>query len=211
MTTKVPRRPPAPLTVEDRDVRHYDGPLWRIHAIGGPHPARWDEARTHGPLDARWDPHPDPRGDHPDHAVLYAATDTTTSFGEVFWPRRVVDLGENQRQLTGWLPTRALRLLDLTDSWASRQGAAAALTAAPKATCRAWSRVIHAELVLDGPRLDGIWAPSTITGRPVSVLFRPALDAHPTAPEISRPLSHDDLVVTVAEALDELGYGLAEG
>lgn len=208
MSPKVPRRPSGPLTYTDDDLRAYDGPLWRIHTVGGEHPSRWNELRTFGPVDSRWDPHPEPRTDHPGHGVLYAATDPTTAFGEVFQARRRIELTENDRHLTGWRPTRELVLLDMTGSWPSRQGAAAALSSAPKSTCRSYARAIHDELVVAGPRIDGIYVNSTITNTPVVVLFEGAKDANPTAPEISRPLHHDDLVVAVDRAVVELGYGL---
>lgn len=209
MSPKVPRRPPEPLTVQPRDLPRYNGPLWRIHATGGLHPTRWDEPRTFGPVDSRWDPHPEPRGEHPAHGVLYAATDPTTAFGEVFQRRRAIDRFEGDRHLTGWRPARELTLLDITDNWPARQGAAAALSAAPKSTCRAWARAIFDELAQGSPHVDGIWALSTITGRPVVALFdRP--DAYPDAPEMSRPLHHDGLLRTVDRAVAELNFGLVE-
>lgn len=207
MSPKVPRAPRQPLTYETSDLHGYGGPLWRIHATSGDHPTRWDELRTYGPLDSRWDPHPPPPGEHPHHGVLYAGTDTTTTFGEIFQRDRIIDLVDLDRQLTGWEPTRDLVLLDLTDTWAVRQDASYALSHAPKSTCRVWASAIHDQLVVDGPRLDGLWVDSTITGRPMAVLFRPAEDSFPDAPQLSRPLGHDDLVVVVVEALDELGYG----
>ena len=208
MSPKVPRTPPHELSHTDDDVVPYSGQLWRIHTVGGAHPSRWNELRTFGPLDARWDPHPGPRGDHPAHGVGYASTHPTTSFGEVFQRRRRVDLTDPDQYLTGWRPTRELRLLDLTDTWPSRQDAAGALSAAPKPVCRAWARAIFDELVLDGPRVDGLWVTSTITNRPVVVLYGPAQDSYPSAPAISRPLHHDDLVPAVDLAVAELGYGL---
>ena len=207
MSPKTPRAPRRPLTYETSDLHAYGGPLWRIHATSGDHPTRWDEPRTFGPLDSRWDPHPPPTGEHPHHGVLYAGTDTTTTLGEIFQRDRIVDLVDLDRQLTGWEPTRDLVLLDLTDTWAVRQDASYALSHAPKSTCRVWASAIHDQLVVDGPRLDGLWVDSTITGRPMAVLFGPAEDSFPSAPQLSRPLCHDDLVVIVEEALDELGYG----
>lgn len=208
MSPKVPRTPPHELSYTDDDVVPYSAQLWRIHNVGGKHPSRWDELRTFGPVDSRWDPHPEPRGVHLGHGVAYAAPNPTTSFGEVFQRTRRIDLTDPEQYLTGWRPARELRLLDLTDTWPSRQGAAGALSAAPKPVCRAWARAIFDELVLDGPRVDGLRVTSTITNRPMVVLYDPAADSYPAAPAISRPLSHDDLVPAVDLAVEELGYGL---
>lgn len=211
MIPKVPRRPPAPLTYDAADVRVYDGPLWRIHPVGGPYPSRWNEHRTYGPLaGSRWDPHPEPVADHAGRGVLYAATDPITGLGEVFQRRRIVDLAENDRHLTGWKPTRELRLLDLTGTWAVRQQAAAALMSAPTSVTRTYARAIFDELVLDGPQVEGLYVDSTLTNWPMVVLFEPAIDAYPAAPALSRPLHHDDLSSIVRDAVKSLGYGLVD-
>lgn len=93
-------------------------------------------------MNSRWDPHPEPPADQPSHGVLYAASDVTTSLAEVFQGRRSLTLSDD-RALAGWEPTRALRLLDLTGTWAVRNGASASLHAADKSTCRAWAREIR--------------------------------------------------------------------
>ncbi len=207
MRPKAPREPSRPLVTEADDLRTYGGPLWRVHTAGGPHPTRWDQLRTYGPLDSRWDPHPQPVADHPRHGVLYSATDPVTALGEVFWGTRLIDREDSHRHLTGWEPVRDVVLLDLTGLWAVRNAAAYALTQAPRSTCRAWARAIHEQVMSgDGAPIDGLWAPSTITGRPVAVLFVAALDAFPPAPRLSRPLAHDDLAVVIEWAAGELGY-----
>jgi hypothetical protein len=183
----------------------YDGPLFRIHDTGGRHPTRWDALRTYGPLDARWDPHPLPTGEHPAYQMAYAATDPLTPFGEFFQRTRVIDLSRPSLHLSGWRPSRQLRLLDLTGTWALRNGAAAALAQAPRTTCRSWSRAILDQL---GADLDGLWTLSTITGRPTVALYGKAGSAFPAAPSISRPLNHEELVVVVEQARDESGFAV---
>ena len=81
---KVPRVPPGPLSRKAHDLRDYEGVLWRIHRTVGEHVLGWNRLRTHGPLvTMRWEPHPEPRGEHGE-GVLYAATDLGTAAAEVF-------------------------------------------------------------------------------------------------------------------------------
>jgi hypothetical protein len=206
VTSKSPSAPPGPLTYEDRDLRRYDDPLFRVHATSGRHPSRWNQFRSWGPTSSRWDPHPLPTGEHPDHGVLYTAADTSTAFGEIFQDDRIIDLHEDDRYLTGWQPLRELILLDLTDTWPLRNGATADLSSAEKETCRAWARAIHTELSVVGPRIDGLCSTSTVTGRPVVTLYRRSIDSLPTAPQLSRTLSHDDLVLIVEQATEDTGF-----
>ncbi|MEZ5098103.1 MAG: RES domain-containing protein [Nocardioides sp.] len=164
-------------------------------------PAALGRAAHLGAAGLRWEPQPPPPADHPGNGVLYAATDTTTAFAEVFQARRALTLSP-ARLLSGWQPTRPLRLLDLTGGWAIRQGASASLHAAPRSTCRAWARAIRAEL----PDLDGLYPPSTWTLRPMVVLFAPAGSAFPAGPSFSREIDDPLLSRYVVTAADELGW-----
>jgi hypothetical protein len=50
--------------------------MWKSdHRRIGVHWSRWDQLRSWGPVDSRWDPHPPPPADQPDAAVLYASTE----------------------------------------------------------------------------------------------------------------------------------------
>src|SRR5699024_5696931 len=138
---------------------------------------RWNQMRAWGPTDSRWDPQPEPPGDYPGAAVTYATPDVATAFGAAFQDRRAITLSGG-RTLAGWTPVRTLRLLDLTDTWAVRNQASTSLDSAPKSTCRAWARVIHDTW----PSLDGMRARSTMTGRPIVVLFAPAADSYLSGP-----------------------------
>ncbi len=149
----------------------------------------------------RWDPHPEPLAEHPDHAVLYAATDIATTVAEVFQTTRRIDLVSGAPHLTGWIPSRPLRLLDLTGTWPVRNGAASALQAAPRPTCRRWAAAIHDTW----PDLDGVRATSTMTGLPVIVLWAPAADSFPDAPAFTRPLTQPHTRATVTQAAERLG------
>lgn len=200
MTSKNPRTPPQPLTRHPADIVSYRKPLWRVHRVAGRHPIPWNGLRTFGPAQAmRWDPHPLPVGDHPGIGVSYAAADATTAFAEVFQSRRAITRSADLA-VAGWLATRSLSLLDLTGTWALRNGASASLHAAPKTTCRAWAQGI----CTTWPDIDGLLAPSTMTGRPMVVLFQPSATTFPARPRLARRLDDhaiDPIVELVATEL----------
>ena len=199
---KVPTRPPAPLHRTEADIVGFQGSLWRIHRTRGEHVLRWNGFRRFGPLStARWDPHPRPVGDHPDVGVTYAAIDLRTAVAEVFQTTRRVD-ATDAVSATSWTPTRPLRLLDLTGGWAVRNQGAHALAAAPRRTCRDWSHAIR-QCWSD---LDGLWAPSTLTGTPILALYETAADAFPDRPLFTRALSTPLLWSLVTEAAESIGY-----
>ena len=53
--------------------------LARVAFAHSTHPLPWGELRTWGPHPrCRWDPHPLPTGEHPEHGVLYTAGDLLT-------------------------------------------------------------------------------------------------------------------------------------
>lgn len=202
---KVPRKPPASLRIDPVHLVHVAEPLWRIHNAAGPHRLAWNELRRFGPLESfRWEPHPPPTTTHPTTGVLYAAFDVLTVFGEVFQHRRRIQLDGN-RALVGWSPVRELRLLDLTGLWPVHNGASAALQSAPRSTCRAWAQAIHAFR----PDLDGVYALSTVTNRPMAALFTSAASAFPPAPSLSRRLDDPALASTVDNASQALRWPLS--
>ncbi|MCI1749376.1 MAG: RES family NAD+ phosphorylase [Acidipropionibacterium sp.] len=179
--------------------------LWRVHRTTGEHVLAWNRLRTWGPVTAmRWDPQPPPAGSSED-GVSYAATDLTTTLAETFQSTRVIDTESFAPQITAWQPTRPLSLLDLTGTWPLRNGAAAALTAAPRPTCRAWAQAIRATW----PSLDGLWVGSTMTGGHNVVLWSPAAGTYPAAPTFSQPLSHPSLMaLATVIASEDLHYGI---
>lgn len=159
--------------------------LWRIHRTVGEHVLPWSTLRHWGPANAmRFDPHEPPPREQPGVGVTYTAIDVETAVAETFQERRVIDTSGGRPKATSWRPTRPLRLLNLTDDWALRNGASHALVSGPRATCRAWARAIAAAW----PDLDGLWTQSTLTGRPNVTLWTPAADTFPTSPEFSEYL-----------------------
>ena len=201
----MPRTPPADLVRDPGDIVSVRPVLWRIHRTQGSHVLGWNQPRTFGPLPTmRYDPHPEPAAPSLE-GVLYTATSLGTALAETFQATRVVDSGSFRPQVTAWTPTRDLRLLDLTGGWALRNGAAFSLTTAPKSTCRTWARQIRATW----PDLDGLWAPSTMTGDANVVLWNPARTSLPAAPDFSRPLADPTVRAIAARiARQELGYRL---
>lgn len=200
---KVPRTPPTVLVREPEDVLSVRPVLWRIHRTQGGHVLAWNRMRSFGPLPTmRYDPHPEPTGTSAE-GVLYTATGLAMALAETFQATRVVDSRSFAPQVTAWTPTRDLRLLDLTGSWALRNGAAFSLATAPKSTCRAWARQIRATW----PDLDGLSTPSTMTGGTNVVLWNPAQTSLPGGPDFSRPLAEPTLRAIAARiAREELGY-----
>lgn len=202
---KNPRTPPGPLAREDSDVVSFERPLWRVRATDGPYALPWNVLREYGPVSTmRWDPHPAPVRAHPGVGVGYAAPDLVTVIAEVFQKNRQVKR-TGSLELVGWKPTRPLRLLDLTGSWLVRNGASHSLSSGPKSVCRAWSRQIH----VTWPDLDGLLAPSTLTGRPMVVLFAPAASAFPVAPAFARLLNDPGADRYLTPAARELGWRIA--
>lgn len=135
MSAKNPRNPPGPLAIKQSDIFTFgmNLPLFRIHTVHGQHPMPWNGLREIGPLPRmRWDPHPLPLDFHPGIGVAYCATDPTKAFAEVFQFRRTIRINTDQA-LSAWLPSRELRLLDLTGLWATQNGASASLHSAPQA------------------------------------------------------------------------------
>ena len=200
---KAPRTPPEQLVREPEDIADYTGTLWRVHRTVGEHVLPWNTLRTYGPLPSmRWDPHPGPQPISAAEGVLYAAADVATGLAEVYQTTRVIDTRACAPTLTAWQPQRRLRLLDLSGTWLLRNTASAALLAAPRSICRRWARAI----CTTWPELDGLYVPSTMTGRPNIVLWNAAADSIPAMPSFSRPLTHPLVWSITHAAAAEIGY-----
>ena len=202
---KIPRTPTTPLVREDEDVREEQPVIWRIHRTRGEHVLGWNVFRTFGPLSSgRYDPHPLPRGDYPGCGVTYAATELRTALAEAFQANRRVNRHEGAPYATSWSPTRPLRLLDLTGDWALRNKAAHSLAFAPRPACRAWSRAIHDQW----DDLDGLWAPSTLSGAPIVCLYEAACSSMPVTPGFSRALDHPLIWTIIEHYAAGIGYSI---
>lgn len=200
---KTPSAPPKALDCEPADIRDYASVLWRVHRTTGDHVLAWNALRNYGPLPSmRWDPQPGSQPGSHDEGVLYASVDIETALAKVFQTTRMIDTRIGAPRLTAWEPTRRLRLLDLSGTWLIRNGASAALSAAPRATCRRWARAIH----LAWPELDGLAVPSTMTGGTNVVLWNAAADSLPESPAFSRALAHPLVWAIAQDAAVRIGY-----
>ena len=200
---KLPLTPALPLTRRHTDLRRVRRgvALWRVHAAAGPHVTPWDQLRFFGPTTSRFDPQAPPP--HlSTRAVTYAATDVPTVLAEAFQATRVIDIQRRVPYLTGWRTARELTLLNLTGTWPIRNGASNVLTSGPKAACRQWAHAIDQTW----PDLDGLWSTSTMTGRPMIVLFTTAANSFPTRPSFSRPLTTPALTRPLRRAATAIGY-----
>jgi hypothetical protein len=140
---------------------------------------------------------------------MYTASDFATAVVETFQRTGKIDPHSDRPKGTSWMATRPLRLLRLTDDWGLRNSASASLTSAPQSTCRAWARAIRETW----PDLDGLWTPSTLTGRANITLWAPAKDAFPAAdgPAFSEYLADDLLwrqLSHLAERYKRAGFRL---
>jgi len=136
----------VPLTYTDKDVKSYDGELWRILKTAGPHALRWDQLRHWGPHEGmRFEPHPAGAPQvHPEAAVLYAASDFYTAFAEVFSDAHTIDRDAQSPALVSWIPSRPLRLLDVTTRSITRIfGAAAIQMIQERPVTHAWARALY--------------------------------------------------------------------
>lgn len=201
---KNPVRPPGPLSIDPQDISVVDGAeLFRITFASSPFALAWGRLRSWGPVaKCRWDPHPQPPGDHPGEGVLYTAGDLMTCVAEVFADTRIIDTRCDTPVLQIWQATRAMRLLNLSGQWALRNGASAALDSAPRSTCRAWARAVREQ----APDLDGLAVRSTMTGRGMTVLFAPAASSIPPRPRDSVPLTDSTIYALLVSLAPRIGY-----
>lgn len=184
MTAKLPQQPPADLASRNPSWHTWPitDPLWHIANTRGPYATRFGAMRSYGPLaSARFDPHPPPPGDHPTERVLYTAGDLVTAIAERFQNGREIRCRQATDPIVySWMPTRPLRLLDITDVSALRLGASQLLSTGPKRHTRSWAIAIHATW----PDADGVLA-----GRRCAALWAPGADSFPHAPAFAKLLS----------------------
>lgn len=202
---KLGRPPAGPLSAQPGDWVDLPAGMvcWRVHRSAGAHVVPWDRLRYYGPAGARFDPHPAPPGLHP-VGVTYAAADLLTALAEVFQQRRVINTVRSMPYATSWLPSRQLRLLDLTGLWPVRAGASQALAAGRHDLSQAWAQAISSTW----PDADGLLYRSAMTGRVAVALWTAAADSFPARPVFSLPLADPGLRAVVAGAARQIGYRL---
>lgn len=214
------------LSADPRWVREVPAgtALFRILRAGGAHATEWFEFREFGPLDARFDPHPEPVGEHPGRGVLYTVVESRaaaesgpgpgpvldSAFAacllEVFQQHRIIRRVAGAPTLAAFEITRTLRLLDLSDSdWITVAGGNAAIASGERSRARSWARAIRAAY----PELDGVVAASSIvpTAR-VAALWAPAESALPRHPLALLGLDREELTPAIDAIAERYGYVL---
>ncbi len=177
--------------------------LFRVFFASGPYSTAWNSFRHYGPVaSARFDHHPEPKGQHRE-GVLYAAERVATCIAEVFQATRTLEPKRNTPRLAAFLPIRPLVLLDIRGTWITRAGASAAISTGDREVTREWSRCFYAAY----PVIDGILYRSSMDPSAAAVaLFERAYDALPSVAEVNLPLTHASLEQVLSSACDELGY-----
>ena len=180
--------------------------MWSIVDGKGPYARRFGEMRAFGPLQsARFDPHPEPPSISSNEKVLYVACDLLTAIAERYQRRRAVIMGEPTSPIVySWFALRALRLMDLTGTGATRLGASQALTTGPRSIARRWARAIRAVW----PDADGLYYSSSMSGRGCAACWGPAADSFPSKPTLAIPIDFpaQEFQDLVQAACAELGY-----
>ncbi len=137
--------------------------------------------------------------------MLYASETLLTALAERFQHNREIRRSDPLRPTVyGWLPARALRLVDLSEVGAVALGASHAISGYRKDVTRRWARAIRTAW----PDADGLLYASSMTGQSCVALWAPARDSFPTAPTFARgidlPAARWQQVLRDAAA--ELGY-----
>lgn len=155
--------------------------VWRVHRTTGGRVLPWNGMRTFGPI-LRFDHHPLPRAEHLTYGIWYGASSPRGALAEAFQSARVIDRQHGDPYLTGLRFQRPLRLLDVSGiggaAWATRAR----------------------------DDLDGIIYRGWFAGSVCVALVDRAIDAFPSRPELSLPLSHPALVGPIDTAGHQLGY-----
>jgi hypothetical protein len=161
-------------------------------------------------IGGRFDHHQPPKAESKTRAVLYGAINASgdeaiaTCLVEAFQSTRTIDRSTDSPYLVAFLPTRALRLLDLRLSWPSRAGVTQSLNNGPHGRSHAWSRRIYAAY----DEIDGLIYPSAVAGIAGAnvLLFERARTALPAYPELNLPLSHVALTRPLGRIAGRFGY-----
>lgn len=194
--------------------------LGRIYFARGSFPTTWNGFRWFGPTGSRFDHHPDPPQEHPNHGVMYLGpalvdargrtmSSLQTAMVECFRDAGVADAVTDDPYFVLLKATRTLRLLDLADSdWITVAGGNAAISSGPRVQSRLWARAIHSRYRGDDA-LDGVLY--TTSNRPASrsvALWERAADALPSRPLFNEQLHHLGLRAAVETFAHEVGLGL---
>ena len=180
--------------------------LWRIYFRAGHHPSRWNQFRSFGPTDARFDHHLDEATD--DHrSVMYLAKSPVTCLAEVFQKTRTIHRSDRKPVLVGFGLQSPLKLLDLTGAFSTRIGASMGLMIGARSVGRNWARGLHEAY----PEVQGLAYPSSMYANTVAFVLNEraaSTDAIPAVPDFHKALDDGGMVTTLKNAARVLGYAL---
>lgn len=179
--------------------------MWRIYFRSGKYPTAWNAFRDFGPTaSSRFDHHlPPPRTQ--DRAILYAACGVealVTALAEVFQQTKVIDLSKDAPWLVGFEVQRNVRLLDTTGNWPITAGGSMALNFGPRRDARVWSREIYRQYT----KIEGIWYPSSLLGKPCVALYERARPGVPSVPSFHRALNDLAIRTVIRSAARAIRY-----
>ena len=180
--------------------------LWRVYLRGGEHPSRWNQFRTFGPTDARFDHHLESEPDA-GRTVLYAAANPVTCLAEVFQKTRTIQRSRRRPALVGFAVASSLRLLDLTGSFPTRVGASMGLMTGARSVARNWARELYATYA----EAQGLAYPSSMHGNAVAVVLNDRAEtakALPRSPGFHKALDDPAMITLLKNAARDLGYVL---
>ena len=178
--------------------------LWRVYFRSGQHPSRWNQFRTFGPTDARFDHHVEPNPGT-DRAVMYLALNPVTCLAEVFQKTRTINRKHRKPALVGFAATSPLKLLDLTGAFPTRIGASMGLMTGARSVGRNWARALYAAY----PEAQGIAYPSSMHGNAVAIVLNDRVEpgtALPRSPGFHKALDDPAMITLLKNAASELGY-----
>lgn len=178
--------------------------LWRVYFRSGEHPSRWNQFRTFGPTDARFDHQLEGQPD-PGRAVMYLAANPVTCLAEVFQKTRTIHRTHFKPALVGFAMATPLQLMDLTRAFPTRMGASMGLMTGPRAVGRNWARGLYEAY----PDAQGLAYPSSMHANAVAIVLNDRTDpsvALPRSPGFHKALDDASMLTLLKNAARELGY-----
>lgn len=170
----------------------------------GEHPSRWNQFRTFGPTDARFD-HQVEGSPGEGRAVMYLAASPVTCLAEVFQKTRTIHRTHRRPALVGFAATAAVRLLDLRGTFPTRIGASMGLMTGARSVARSWARGLYEAY----PEAHGFAYPSSMHANATALVLHDRADpeaALPGSPGFHKALDDPSMITLFKNAARELGY-----
>lgn len=206
---KVPRHPDRDRLDSTAPVWYPVAPgdeLWRVYFRGGEHPSRWNQFRTFGPTDARFD-HQFEARPNIGRAVMYLALNPITCLAEAFQKTRTIHRAYRKPVLVGFAIRSSLKLLDLTGTFPIRIGASMGLMTGARSVGRNWARALYAAY----PEAQGLAYPSSMHANAVAIVLNDRTEpagALPRSPGFHKALDDVGMITLLKNAAHEIGYAI---